>query len=216
MRKNVLQKMSVIAIALLVTFLLALVSKVSIIELANSITLMFIVACIVLVSDDFFYKLYNNRKIITKDYVIGESIYLASIFTFALSFFAGTMTATIVWLSVSVVSFTGAISWTYYAYKNPKWTAEEIEEIKWNELRKNFAFMDKERCKVEISKFLRFKLEGNSIEGNIDVAHPFDGECFSTLKELKDRNAKPTMIYTVNQYIDLIIDKYYNNEVKGE
>jgi hypothetical protein len=208
--------MSVIAIALLVTFLLALVSKVSIIELANSITLMFIVACIVLVSDDFFYKLYNNRKIITKDYVIGESIYLASIFTFALSFFAGTMTATIVWLSVSVVSFTGAISWTYYAYKNPKWTAEEIEEIKWNELRKNFAFMDKERCKVEISKFLRFKLEGNSIEGNIDVAHPFDGECFSTLKELKDRNAKPTMIYTVNQYIDLIIDKYYNNEVKGE
>lgn len=210
MRKNVLQKISVIVIALLVTCLLALISKVSIFELINSLTLMFIVSCIVLVSDDFFYKLYNNRKVITKDYMLGQALYLGSIFSFALAFFAGTVTVTIVWLSISVLVFSGAIVWTYYAYKNPKWTAEEIEDLKWDQLRKLIPVMTKEKCKVELSRFLRFRLEGDCIEGSLDISRPFDDEYYSTLEEMKTRNAKPALIFTTNQYIDLIIDKYYD------
>lgn len=209
MQKTVLQKISVILIALLATLLLAFVSKISIFEMINSLTLMFIVACLVLVSDDFFYKLYNNRKLITKDYVIGEFIYIFGISTFALSFFAGTNRMTIIWFAISFISFFIAIGWTYYAYKNPKWTAEEIEEIKWNELRKNIPFMEKERLKKELTRFLRFRLEGDCIEGGIDTSRPFDAESFCTLQELKTLNAKPQLVFATNQYLDTIVDKFY-------
>lgn len=209
MQKTVFQKISVIVIALLVTLLLAFISKISIFEVINSLTLMFIVACLVLVSDDFFYKLYNNRKLITKDYVLGEVIYITSISAFALSFFAGTNKITAIWFSISLLSFFVAIGWTYYAYKNPKWTAEEIEEIKWNELRRNIPFMEKERLKKELTRFLRFRLEGDSIEGGIDTSRPFDDESFCTLQELKTLNAKPQLVFATNQYLDTIVDKFY-------
>ena len=209
MQKNVFQKLSVIAIALLVTCLLALVSKVSMFELFNSLTLMFIVSCIVLISDDFFYKLYNNRKVITKDYVIGESIYLLSIFSFALAFFAGTLTATLVWFVSSAFLFSGAIVWTYYAFKNPKWTAEELERVKWEELKKLIPEMDKEKAKKELSRFLRFHVEGDNLKGNLDISRPFDAELFSSLTEMRERGANPTLVFSTNKYLNDLVTKFF-------
>lgn len=209
MRKKVFQKVLVLMLSQLVITAVCFLEGMSGWEILDYSTyLMISVACAMLL-DDFLAKAIWYRYAITRRYLAGILLYFAAIVFFTAAFIVSTKMWAIIHLVLAAASLVGGVVWTFMAYRDDEYVSLEIDRAKWQVMLKGFAKMDREDIEKAVYAFLRFKLKGDRLEGNIDVARPLDPE--ASLMTIDEMFADPMMKSTAveaKQYVDKLIEDY--------
>lgn len=219
MRKKVFQTLLVLSVALIATIIIAVSTKVSFQILVDNITWMSIVLVTCMIIDDPIYLLLNNRKLLmNKPYLFGIGMYLFSTVLFEVSYFTNDAILEMVFLILSALTLVGALVYTYKQYKNPVFTCIEKQRYLVAILRDKIKNgMTEELCKIELSHVLKFRLEGDTIEGNIDIIRPFcnDNGSLYTLSSMIQANKDEKFdakIVNTTAYINKLVEQIKFNQ----
>ena len=179
-------------------------------ELLSVITDKIIFISVLLIVNDFFQKLFKEKEKLVKEYFGGMSIEWAVIFGLIGMRYSSTLMVFVIAAVLFVIS--GVLLYIYdkkvydiIDIDLPK--ANIIEAREWRKLQKSFRKKSKEQISKALESFLRFKVEGDVITGDLCFDSPLDSDNLSTLKELREQNVNSNLIYETDRYINSIVAK---------
>ena len=212
MKKKFLQRILVLALTQIVVASVALLEGMPWSELLNYLTYLFISVAGAMLLDDFLAKIIWYRYAITKKYLVGILFYFLSLSLFTASF----VTLHLVWGIVALCLAGGfliaGIVWSWFAYHNDDYYSFESDRMKWRILISGIDSLTREEVEKKVKAFLRFRTKGNRLEGNLDIARPFDPVNLYSLDELKEKDPQNPDIAAIEVEINTLIDDYYRRK----
>lgn len=212
MKKKFLQRILVLALTQLIVAGVALAEGIGLRELADYLTYLFISVAGAMLLDDFLAKIIWYRYAITRKYLVGILFYFASLALFTASFVTANLVWGIVALCLSGGFLIAGIVWSWFAYHNSDYYSFESDRMKWRILISGIDSLSREEVEKKVKAFLRFRTKGDRLEGNLDIARPFDPVNLYSLDELKAKNPQNPDIAQIEVEINALIDDYYRRK----
>ena len=212
MKKKFLQRILVLALTQIVVASVALLEGMPWSELLNYLTYLFISVAGAMLLDDFLAKIIWYRYAITKKYLVGILFYFLSLSLFTASFVTSHLVWGIVALCLAGGFLIAGIVWSWFAYHNGDYYSFESDRMKWRILISGIDSLTREEVEKKVKAFLRFRTKGNRLEGNLDIARPFDPVNLYSLDELKEKDPQNPDIAAIEVEINTLIDDYYRRK----
>jgi hypothetical protein len=164
---------------------------------------------IVLLLDDFFFKLNRYRKLLVWEYFVGAGFAILAICGFTVARYADTCLLTYLGLGVTVAGLAAFIAWDAKIYNIATLSEDELKELEFKCWFKNHRKEDAEKMKAALYEFLRFKFANDRIEDGVDCSRLLDPDSASTVAELLESGvASQNEIDEIRTYINTAVDAY--------
>ena len=206
MKKTVLEVLTTYAVTLFSTVIMLLVLDSSFNQILNTTSDCALGVGFVLIISDIVSKIYSKKpELKLWQYWMGVVFELLMIFCFANMRFSLTFNQFLYGGIGLIFSTVALFMWDWKVYNIVKLGDEEFELFLWNKFKKKKLGETEKRLFLE--KNLRFKVEGDSLQGNLRFDSPIDSVNNSTLQELREQNdvSNETLINTFENYIEILI-----------
>jgi len=168
-KKNISVVVGVIVLVLIGFYLIGLPWSL----MLGGITFLIPATALTLLLEDFWRKWYEARDKLTWQYSVGAGIIVLSIISFLWAAESETTIEMVVRLGLTI--FLGVVGgyWFHSKYKESISDFETQEREKWEKAKKRVArAKTKEAAAASLNKTLRFRLVGNSVDGDLDFSRP--------------------------------------------
>ena len=208
--KNISHLLCTFAATLAIIVSLNILAGISGTALLSAIIDKVIFMSLLLIVDNFFRKLFKERQDLCKEYYLGMLLEIISVISLALMRYSTSLLQFALGAVGLLFFLVSLIIYDKYVYDMidllPTEFANKRFAQNWIKLKKSFRNKTKDDIFASLSSFLRFKVEGDTIEGALLFDCPFDCNDLSTLHELRVKEENDiNKIIEVENYINKLI-----------
>lgn len=181
-RKNLFTLLTAVFLAVTGAWLM----KIEVAELVSGLTLVIPTVILALLIEDLFRKLLGEREKLTWQYFLGEMFIIGSTLSWFWASTSITMKELIIRLVTTFLLAGIGMLWFNIVYRGSTQTIEEKQQAKWARLRTKIKASTKEEGYKILSGILRYRMDNNTLSGNIDFTSPlapYDNQ-FMTYEEI--------------------------------
>lgn len=209
MKKNILEKIIVVTLSMLFLAGVCLLEGMSVSELVDNLTFLFLAIWTYILLDDFIAKVIWYRFAITKRYLVYEGCYLGALVMLTGAFLTHSFGWAVGDLVAFVVFFIAALVLHWKAYVDPAYTSFEIERAKWRVISAKLKDMSGEDVRQKAYEFLRYYPKRGRLEANLSLRCPVDPTGANrTLQEMMEGETDIDILAEAQAGIDKLVDDY--------
>ena len=216
MKKRILENVITVTVAIGFAMMIGIISKAPLLKLVDMATYTLIIGSIVLIVDDLVERALYNRKLINRIYLLGKLLELMAVALFEAAYMAGTILWMCLFLGGSLGMAIAVCFWGAYCIRTEGFESGEIERLLWLRFRNRIKALPREEAASQLYSFLRFKVVGNTVEGDLDLYNPIDPESFRSIMELSRHEGTEAKVEAGKAYISEILDEYYSRPIKDK
>lgn len=209
MKKTVIETLEVFALATAINLIICIVTGAGLWGTIYALWDIVTWIGIVLLLDDFFFKLNRYRRLLIWEYFVGFSFAIMAIVGFSVARYANTCLFTYGGLGLCVAFVSCFILWDLKVYNIATLSEDELKVLEFKCWFRQNKKKPAEDMKNSLYTFLRFRCKDNILESGIDISNLLDPDSASTVKELVDGGiASQVLIDEMRNYINNLVDVY--------